>query len=252
MANYILVHGAWHGAWCWDKVVPLLQAAGHHAYTPTLTGLGEQAALLAPGIGLDTHIQDVVNLIETKDLQHVILVGHSYSGMVITGVADRVPDRLAHLVYLDAVIPHDGQSMADIAHVGTMLRHNAKRKGDGWRVNPPMEGRLGRGGLFGVTEEPDLSLVRSKVTPQPLETFIQPVHIAHKDLVDAIPHTFIECTRRGLAVWLLRKAFMRRMLPLNETGWNRRALPTGHDAMIIAPQALAHLLLEIPSRGMMR
>ena len=245
MANYVLVHGAWHGAWCWDKVVPLLQDAGHHAYTPTLTGLGEQAALLAPEIGLDTHIQDVVNLIETKDLQHVILVGHSYSGMVITGVADRVPHRVAHLVYLDAVVPHDGQSMADIAHIGTMLRHKAKRNGDGWCVPPPREGRFGKGGLFDVTEEPDLSLVRSKVTPQSLETFIQPVHIAHKDVVAAIPHTFIECTRRGPVVWLLRRIFMRRMLRPNETAWNRRTLPSGHDAMIIAPQALAQLLLEI-------
>lgn len=246
MAIYVLVHGAWHGAWCWDKVVPLLQAAGHHAYTPTLTGLGEQAALLAPEIGLDTHIQDVINFIETKDLQHVILVGHSYSGMVITGVADRVPHRVAHLVYLDAVVPHDGQSIVDIAHVGTMIRHDAKRNGDGWRVNPPREGRLGRGGLFGVTKEPDLSLVRSKITPQPLETFIQPVHIAHEDVVAAIPHTFIECTRRGLVVWLFRRIFTRGTLPPNEPGWKRRTLPSGHDAMIIAPQALAHLLLEIP------
>ena len=138
MANYVLVHGGWFGAWCWYKVVPLLQAAGHSVYTPTLTGLGEQAALLTPEIGLDTHIQDVVNLIETKDLQQVILVGHSYSGMVITGVADRVPGRIAHLVYLDAVVPRDGQSLADTApFVGTMLRREANKNGDGWRVNPP-------------------------------------------------------------------------------------------------------------------
>ena len=108
MVNYILVHGGWHGAWCWDKVVPLLQAAGQMAYAPTLTGLGEKTALLTPEVGLDTHIQDVVDLIKTKNLQQVILVGHSYSGMVITGVAYRIPDRIAQLVYLDAATPRDG------------------------------------------------------------------------------------------------------------------------------------------------
>src|SRR6266536_5517997 len=131
MANFILVHGGWFGAWCWYKVVPLLQAAGHSVYTPTLTGVGEQAALLAPEIGLDTHIQDVVNLIETNDLQHVILVGHSYSGMVITGVADRVPGRIAHLVYLDAAVPRDGQSLADmIPLLGPLFRRDANKNGD--------------------------------------------------------------------------------------------------------------------------
>jgi len=244
MVNYVLVHGGWHGAWCWDKVVPLLQAAGHSVYAPTLTGLGEQAALLTPEIGLDTHIQDVVNLIETKELQQVILVGHSYSGMVITGVADRVPDRIAHLVYLDAVIPRDGQSLADTApFVGTMLRRDANNNGDGWRINPPRERPHGRGGLFDVTEEPDLGLVRSKITPQSLKTFIQPVHITHQDAVAAIPHTFIECTDRGAIVWLMRRIFMR-FSPPNEPGWNRRTLASGHEAMIIAPQALADLLLE--------
>jgi len=244
MANYILVHGGWHGAWCWDKVVPLLQAASHHVYTPTLTGLGEQAALLTPEIGLDTHIQDVVNLIETKDLQHVILVGHSYSGMVITGVADCVPSRIAHLVYLDAVVPRDGQCLADMApFMGTILRRDANKNGDGWRINPPGVSRVGKGGLYGVTEEPDLSLVRSKVTPQSLKTFIQPLHITHKDAVAAIPHTFIECTGRGVIVSLMRRTFMRGSLPPNEPGWNRRTIASDHDAMIIAPQAVADLLL---------
>ncbi len=242
MANYILVHGGWHGAWCWDKVVPLLQAAGHQVYAPTLSGLGEQAALLTPEVGLDTHIQDVVKLVETEDLQQVILVGHSYSGMVITGVADRVPGRIAHLVYLDAVAPHDGQSMADTAPLlGTMLRREANKNGDGWRVNPPHQ----RGGLYGVTQEPDLSLVRSKVTPQSLKTFLQPLHITHKDAVAAISHTYIECTRRGVIIWLMRRIFMRRSLLASAPGWNWRKLASGHDAMIIAPQAVADLLLEL-------
>jgi pimeloyl-ACP methyl ester carboxylesterase len=238
LANYVLVHGGWFGAWCWYKVVPLLQTAGHSVYTPTLTGAGEQAALLTPEIGLDTHIQDVVNLIEAKDLRQVILVGHSYSGMVITGAADRVPGRIAHLVYLDAVVPCDGQSLVDTApFLGTMLRREANKNGDGWRVNPP------RGGTFGITKEPDASLVRSNVTPQSLKTFLQPLHITHPDALAAIPHTFIECTRRGVIVWLMRRILMRGS-PLNEPGWNRRELASDHIAMLLAPQAVAGLLLE--------
>ncbi len=241
MANYVLVHGGWFGGWCWDKVVPLLQAAGHTVYTPTLTGMGDQAALLTPEVDLDTHVQDVVNLIETNDLQQVILVGHSYSGMVITGAADRVPGRIAHLVYLDAFVPRDGQSIANtVPMMGVMLRREANKNGDGWRVNPPRE----RGGmLFGIKEEPDLSLVRSRVTPQPLQTFLQPVHITHPDAVAAIPHTFIECTRRGVIIWLMRRIMMPGSLP-GGPGWNRRTIASDHMAMMVAPQATADLLLE--------
>ena len=241
MANYVLVHGGWVGAWCWDKLVPLLQAAGHQVYTPTLTGLGERAALLTPEIGLDSHVQDVVNLMETTDLQQVILVGHSYAGMVITGVADRVPGRIAQLVYLDAVVPRDGQSLADTAPLmGAMLRREANKHGDGWWINPPRD----RGGLIGSMKEPDLSLVRSKVTPQPLKTLIQPLHLTHKDAVAAIPHTYIECTGRGVIVSLLRRTLMRGS-PLNEPGWTRRTIASDHMAMMLAPQALADLLLEL-------
>ncbi len=244
MANYVLVHGGWFGGWCWDKVVPLLQAAGHSVYTPTLTGMGEQAVLLTPEVGLDTHIQDVVNLIEANDLQQVILVGHSYSGMVITGAADRVPGRIAHLVFLDAVIPRDGHSLADTAPlmgtmVGAMMQREANKNGDGWRINPP----LGRGKAFGIKEEPDLSLVRSKVTAQPLKTFLQPLQLTHPDAVAAIPRTFIECTGRGAIVWLMRH-IIPGALP-SGPGWNRRTIASDHMAMMVAPQALAGLLLEL-------
>ncbi len=239
MANYVLVHGGWFGAWCWYKVVPLLQAAGHSVYTPTLSGVGEQVALLTPEIGLDTHIHDVVNLIETNDLQQVILLGHSYSGMVITGVADCIPDRIAHLVYLDAVVPRDGQSLVDTSpFIGAFLQREANKTGAGWLVNPP------RGGAFGITKEPDASLVRSKVTPQPLKTFLQPVHIMHPNAVAAIPHTYIECTRRGVMVWLMRRLFLGSSLPLTKAGWNRRKLASDHIAMILEPHAVADLLLE--------
>ncbi len=108
-ATFVLVHPAWFGGWCWGKVTPLLRDRGHDVYTPTLTGLGERAHLANPEISLATHIEDVVNVLEFEDLQRVILVGNSSGGMVITGVADRVPERLAQVVYLDAFVPEDGQ-----------------------------------------------------------------------------------------------------------------------------------------------
>src|SRR6266511_4363097 len=109
MAVFVLVHGGFHGGWCWRRVAALLRAAGHEVYTPTLTGLGERAHLATPDIGLDTHIRDVLGVLAFEDLRDVVLVGHSMAGMVVTGVAERAPDRLAHLVYLDASVPRDGE-----------------------------------------------------------------------------------------------------------------------------------------------
>lgn len=113
-ATYVLVHPAWHGGWCWKKVTPLLRARGHDVYTPTLTGLGERSHLSHPELGLETHIQDIVNVLKFEDVNRAILVGHSSSGSVITGVADQVPQQIAHLVYLDAFVPTDGQTMMDV------------------------------------------------------------------------------------------------------------------------------------------
>ena len=136
MAMFLLIHGAWHGGWCWKKVTPLLRAAGHEVCTPTLTGLGERAHLLSAEVTLDTHVQDVVGVLEYEDLRDVVLVGHSYGGMVITGVVDRAADRLAHLVYLDAFVPQDGQALADLVDstLYTTLEEQARAEGEGWRV----------------------------------------------------------------------------------------------------------------------
>ena len=158
MATFVLVQGGWVGGWYWQKLIPFLEAAGHEVYAPTLTGLAERASELSPDVGLDTHIQDIVGLLEEKNLQGVILVGHSYGGMVITGVVDRVPERIAHLVYLDTFVPRDGESMVDISRIVIWILRKQTRP-DGWRVDPR--------GTFGVTTEPDLSWVRSKVTPHP-------------------------------------------------------------------------------------
>jgi len=238
MATFVLVHGAWHGAWCWQKVIPFLEAAGHEVYAPTLTGLAERASELSPDVGLDTHIRDVVGLLQEKNLHGVILVGHSYGGMVITGVVDQVPERIAHLVYLDTFVPRDGESMADISPmVIRLLRKQAQAHGDGWRVDSQ--------GTYGVTTEPDLSWVRSKVTPQPLKTFEQPLHLKNPAIVSAKPRTHIDCTGGGFYRSLMRHILARRALPPTEAGWRLRQLPTGHDAMITMPRELADLLLEV-------
>src|ERR1700704_3783106 len=130
MATFVLVHGAWFGGWCWQKVIPLLESAGHEVYAPTLTGLAERVSELSPEVGLETHIQDIAGLLEEKNLHDVILVGHSYGGVVITGVVDRVPQRIAHLIYLDTFAPRDGESMADISStVVWIFRKKARAHG---------------------------------------------------------------------------------------------------------------------------
>ena len=238
MATFVLVHGAWFGGWCWQKVIPLLEAAVHEVYAPTLTGLAERASELSPDVGSETHIQDVVGLLKEKNLHGVILVGHSYGGMVITGVVDQAPERIAHLVYLDTFVPRDGESMADVSRIVIwLLRKQTRAHGDGWRVDPR--------GTYGVTAEPDRSWVLSKVTPQPLKTFEQPLHLKNPAIVSATPRTHIDCTGGGCFRSLMRRILARRALPPTEAGWRLRQLPTSHCAMITMPRELADLLLEV-------
>ena len=238
MATFVLGHGAWFGGWCWQKVVPFLKAAGHEVYAPTLTGLAERASDLSPDIGLETHIQDIVGLLSEKNLHDVILVGHSYGGMVITGVVDQVPERIAHLVYLDTFVPRDGESMADISPlVIGLLRKQTQASGDGYKVNPH--------GTYGVTTEPDRSWVRESVTPQPLKTFEQPLHLKNPAIVSEKPRTHIYCTGGSFFYSFMQQIVGRRALPPKEDGWRLRQLPTGHCAMITMPRELADLLLEV-------
>src|SRR5215469_11680519 len=246
MATFVLVHGGWHGGWCWQKVIPFLEAASHEVYAPTLTGLAERASELSPEVGLETHIRDIEGELQEKDLHGVILVSHSYSGMVITGVVDRVPERIAHLVYLDTFVPRDGESLAAISPlVIRLLRKQAQAHGDGWRVDPQKERPFRVGGIYGVTTEPDLSWVRRSVTPHPLKTFEQPLHLKNPAIVEATSRTHIDCTGSGFFFSLMRHLLAPRALPPREAGWRLRQLPTGHDAMITMPRELADLLLEV-------
>lgn len=234
-ATFVLVHGAWHGAWCWDRVVPLLQARRHVVHAPTLPGLGERAAELSARIDLESHIADVVQYIERQDLRDVALVGHSYGGIVISGVADRLgPARLRRLVYLDALVLEGGQSLASfLGPAWTRFADLAREKGGGIAV-PPLPAAA-----FGVLDLADQAWVGPRLTAQPLHTFDRPLALAHP-LGNGVPKVYIDCNSPAMPAVIPFKAKVRA-----QPGWAAyESLATGHDAMVTQPVALANLLLR--------
>jgi pimeloyl-ACP methyl ester carboxylesterase len=173
MATFVLVHGAWHGSWCWKRVRKALQAQGHDVFTPTLTGVGERSHLLSPQVNLETHILDVENLLRWEDLSDVVLCGHSYGGCVIGAVADRVPERIRSLVYLDAFVLESGESLTHHLpeRAQKQMRDDAQAVGDGFKVAPiPAE-------VFQVNEA-DRDWVNRQCTMQPLATFEQCIQMS--------------------------------------------------------------------------
>ncbi|MGH3086061.1 MAG: alpha/beta fold hydrolase [Rubrobacteraceae bacterium] len=236
MTTFVLVHGGWHGAWCWERVAPLLRAAGHEVHTPTLTGLGERARLLAPEIDLETHVRDVADDLVGEDLSGVTLVGHSYGGMVVSGAADLAPDRIARLVFLDAFVPEDRQSLFDLLRPERreFYLEAARERGEGWRVPPPPPEALG------VTDETEARWLAAMLTPQPIKTFEQPVSIAN-DAANTLHRTCIHCTAGPLAPSFAPFAARAKAAP----GWSYREMETGHDAMLTAPEELSAILSEL-------
>ena len=238
MATYVLVHGAWHGAWCWRKVTPLLEAAGHAVVAPTLSGVGELAHLATPDLGTEDHVDDVVNALEAGDLRNAVLVGHSYGGIVIGAAAHRVPERVGHLVYLDALVPKDNASAADVAVPAwiQLAQVQANEDGNGWLVPPPdVEDP------FGITDPADAEWVRANLTPQPLKTWADRVRLTDPR-AEAIPKTYIRCPLRKHPGpdTLSRHAETARRSP----AWRYRELASDHDSLITHPRELADLLLE--------
>jgi pimeloyl-ACP methyl ester carboxylesterase len=229
MSTFVLVHGAWHGGWCWQRVAPLLQAAGHRVTTPTLTGLGERCDLASEAVNLETHIDDVLRHLEFERLSDVVLVAHSYAGFVAFGVAERVASNIASLVLLDAFIPLDGDTMAD--HVGARgdeYRAAAAENPD-WLAPPPPISVLGVTGEAAVWAEP-------RLTPQPVQTYLQPATVG-PGMEFVASKLYISCTDPGLAT--LDESKRR----IAEAGWPIAELRCGHDAMIAAPDELTALLL---------
>jgi len=237
MTTYVLVHGAWHTGQAWARVVPHLAASGRRVFTPTLTGYGETTHLLSPDVGLGTHTADVVRLLVEADLHDVVLVGHSYAGMVISAVANQVPERIARLVYLDAMVPTDGENALDVMPITRSML------GDDWRV-PPLPELPAPHGLFGVTDPGDIAWVRTMLSDQSLRCLEEPVAMDNPALRE-IPRTHIHCTVKP-------EGFDRRPVPAvqpNGEPSDVRELATGHDCMITAPAELAELLLDVGDRA---
>ncbi len=228
MATYVLVHGSTSAGWGWKQVRSALQAAGHEVYTPTLTGLGERIHLATPDVNLDSHIQDIVNVLVYEDLHDVVLVGSSYGGMVITGVADRVPERLQQLVYLDAFAPHDGEALVDIA-----------APDDGTAELPTISQGIRAAARRGEWQLP-ASGGDPRRSPYLIATATQPIRLHHP--LGRMPRTFVRCTEPGPAFPDLETSAKRAR---SEPGWRYYELATGHGAPVLAPRETADLLLSL-------
>lgn len=244
MAAFVLVHGAWAGGWGWRRVAPLLRAHGHDVFTPTLTGLGERVHLANPNVTLDTHIQDIVNVLLYEDLENVVLVGWSYSGLVVTGVLDRVPERLAHVVYLDAEVPRDGESEFDLAgpEFRDEMEQSARLSGEGWKASPGAEIEAFFDAWLPDAETRRWFAAKVGSSPQPIQTFRQPVRLSNP-AADPVPRTFIRCPVDGAAWAGIYDPMVERLR--NHPRWRVCELASNHLAPLAAPDLVAGALLAI-------
>ena len=242
MTTFVLVHGAWHGGWCWKKIAPLLRAAGAEVHTPTLTGMGDRAHLtgyLDPAaINLDLHQNDVVQLLEYEGLEKVVLVGHAYAGMVISGVAEACPERLQHLVFINGVVPEDGEAMVDQLEIVrgpefTSWIRGLLERGDPFLPPPATPEEVGR--RWGINDPVDLAWVGARVTPQPAASFAQPVRVGRTG-AKSVPRSFVGSSEAGFDSVSER---------VNAAGWDTYHIDSGHDPMITNPEELAEILLKI-------
>lgn len=236
MATFVLVHGGGHGGWCYQRVSRLLSRAGHEVHAPTLTGLGERAHLVGPQVDLSLHVQDIAAVLHYADLRDVILVGHSYGGMVITGVAASVPDRVGKLVYLDAANPKNGESLVDVAGPMMAMARAAGRTIDG--VELVLFPSAEAGMFYGVTDPADLAWMADRLTPHPWACFEQPLELRDEAGYAKIPQYHIVCTStlatRDPALVAEARAAGRL--------WD---IDTGHDLMITEPERVADALAAV-------
>ena len=231
MATFVLIHGAWHGGWCWKRVAPALRRAGHEVYAPSLTGLGERKHLAAPRIDLDTHIQDVAGLLEMEDLHDVILLGHSYGGMVVTGAADRMFQRIAQLVYLDAFVPQDGKCLLDYVVPERAARMKEEGERTGMVTPPPLS-------LWGLTQPEDVAFAGPREVKHPYATMCQKIRLSNEALLARLPKTFVYCSSPATGSFDQFAARYR-----EDPAWRFHELKTGHDAMLLMPEAVTRILL---------
>jgi pimeloyl-ACP methyl ester carboxylesterase len=247
----VLVPGACLGGWVWREVAARLRSLGHDVHPVTLTGLGERVHLAHAGVDLETHIADVVNLLDYNALEDAVLVGHSYAGIVITAIADRRPQRLNAVVYLDTSPLPDGTAIADVQspEQREQQRQAVAEHGEGWKWPVPNRDTL-TAGIFGSTDglRPEhLELIAERATPQPYATMTSPVHLTH-DTLSGVRRAAIFCAAGGLDVTRLRELIARgnpRAATFADSDWELYDLPTGHWAMLSLPVPLADLLHRI-------
>ena len=229
-ATFLVCHGAWSAGWAWKKMHPPMLAAGHRLLTPTYTGLGEREHLATPSIDLETHIADILNVIKYEDLRDIVLVGHSYGGMVATGVADRARDRVAQMIYLDAFVPKDGQSLFDLNESGQAHMRQLAQAGDGWRVPPnptPPD-----------TPPADQQWLTERRVDMPIKCFETRLKLSGEP---SMPRSYIYATRVTPADTF--GPFARRAR--SEAGWKYYEIDASHSPNVTAPEALTALLQKI-------
>ncbi|MGY1823762.1 alpha/beta fold hydrolase [Geodermatophilus sp. SYSU D00079] len=234
MTDIVLVHGAWHGAWCWRRVLPPLWAAGHHVVPVTLSGLGERAHQLSPSITLATHVEDVVAAVRAEECRDAVLVGHSYGGMVVTGAADRLGEGVGRLVYVDGVVPAPGESWSTPNPPAVREERRAVIRETGV-IPPPPASAFGLAGA-------DAAWVDRRQTPQPGGVYDQPLPFDGERWA-ARPRTYVDCSVPALASIEPSRERAR-----TQPGWEVVELATGHDPMVSAPQELAAVLLDVAAR----
>lgn len=233
--TFVLVHGAWHGGWCWSRVADRLRAGGHRVFTPTCTGLGDRAHLISRDISLDTFTQDIASVFETEELSNVVLVGHSFGGSPISGVAARMPERIRHLVYLDSLMVEPGKAPFDNlpADVVAARRKAAQESSGGVSLPNPAPA------IFGVPDGPDADWIKRRLTPHPLGTYETRLGITGP-VGNNLPRTYIHCTNPSYAALQASRDWVKK-----QTGWKWLEIATGHDAMVTAPDELARMLTGV-------
>jgi pimeloyl-ACP methyl ester carboxylesterase len=233
MANFVLVHGMGAGGWQWRSVADFLRRQGHLVFAPTLTGLGERAHLLTPEVNLETHISDIANVMECEELEDVVLVGHSYGGMVVTGAADRQYARIGTLIYLDAFLPEDGQSVMDLQPSERIEYYTtlAKEKGDGWRIPSPPAA------FWKLTEPNDIAQFDRLRVDQPLATLTQPVHLNHPG-----PENRAYVWASGFTPSPFEKIAKTCQ---EDESWLYREISSGHQMMMSHPKEVSDILLDL-------
>jgi pimeloyl-ACP methyl ester carboxylesterase len=239
MATYVLVHGGGHGGWCYRRVKSLLEEAGHEVFAPSLTGLAERSRRVGPEIDLEFHIDDVVQLLRYWDLQDVIVVGHSYGGMVITGVGDRAPDRVAKLVYLDAANPKNGESLVDVTDGMIEFTRISGAVVDG--VELVLLPAPGAAAFYGVEDRTDQEWVDERLSPHPWKCFEQKLWLTNEDALWSIPQFHIVCE----STLATRDPVMIETARAEGRLWH---VDTGHDLMITEPDFVARALQEVAAR----